>query len=102
MAHDHAHDHGTHEHGTHDHAHAHGDTHDGAAPVAACGHTADTSGLSAEDVTDCPVMPGSSVIKADAEAAGLFRDYDGARYWFCCDACGPLFDADPERYVTAV
>lgn len=56
---------------------------------------------SAEDVVQCPVMPGSTVIKADAEAADLYRDYQGKRYWFCCSACGPLFDADPERYVNA-
>ena len=92
MAHEHSPDH-THDG---DHGHAHAD----AAP-AACGHAADTSGLNAEQVADCPVMPGSPVVKANAEAAGLFRDHDGARYWFCCDACGPLFDADPQRYVTA-
>lgn len=92
MAHDHTHDHGE-AHGA-DHAHG------GSAP-AACGHAADTSGLSAEEVTDCPVMPGSPVIKADAEAVGLFRDHDGVRYWFCCDECGPLFDADPQQYVGA-
>ena len=97
MSHEHTRDHDTHEHSSD----GHGDAHDGAAPAAACGHAADTSGLNTEDVADCPVMPGSSVIKADAEAAGLFRDHDGARYWFCCDACGPLFDADPERYVAA-
>ncbi|RAE97051.1 hypothetical protein DN545_38140, partial [Burkholderia multivorans] len=22
-------------------------------------------------------------------------------YWFCCAACGPLFDADPDRYANA-
>ena len=91
MTHEHSHDHGAHED-----SHAHAD----AAP-AACGHDADISGLNAEDVADCPVMPGSSVVKADAEAAGLFREHDGSRYWFCCDACGPLFDADPQRYVAA-
>ncbi|HEX6953498.1 MAG TPA: hypothetical protein VF156_01350 [Agromyces sp.] len=55
-----------------------------------------------DDLVECPVMPGSMVAKADAEAAGLFRDHEGERYWFCCAACGPLFDADPARYaVTA-
>ncbi len=47
-------------------------------------------------------MPGSTVIKAHAEAAGLFRDHKGQRYWFCCAGCGPCFDADPAKYaVTA-
>ena len=55
-----------------------------------------------DDLAECRVMPGSMVDKADAEAAGLFRDHEGERYWFCCAACGPLFDADPARYaVTA-
>ncbi|AVL96137.1 MULTISPECIES: YHS domain-containing protein [Microbacterium] len=56
---------------------------------------------SAEQLAECPVMVGSTVVKADAEAAGLYRDYEGTRYYFCCAACGPLFDADPAKYVTA-
>ena len=55
----------------------------------------------ADAITECPVMTGSTVVKADAEAAGLFRDYNGQRYWLCCDTCGPLFDADPAKYATA-
>jgi YHS domain-containing protein len=63
-------------------------------------------GASAEQIADvgaaeCPVMIGSTVVKADAEAAGLFRDYNGQRYWLCCSACGPLFDADPAKYAAA-
>ncbi len=56
---------------------------------------------SGDDVAECPVMKGSTVIKAQAEAAGLFRDYEGERYWFCCAGCAPKFDADPARYVAA-
>lgn len=52
-----------------------------------------------DDVAECPVMPGSLINKADAEAAGLFRDYNGQRYWFCCAACGPMWDADPAKYA---
>lgn len=55
----------------------------------------------AEDLAECPVMVGSTVIKADAEAAGLYRDYDGTRYYFCCAGCGPAFAADPAKYATA-
>jgi YHS domain-containing protein len=55
----------------------------------------------ANDVVVCPVMPGSTVSKSVAEAQGLYRDYEGERYWFCCAACGPLFDADPKKYVKA-
>nr|WP_208760007.1 YHS domain-containing protein [Paenarthrobacter nitroguajacolicus] len=53
-----------------------------------------------DDLAECPVMTGRQVVKADAEATGLFRDYEGNRYWFCCAGCGPLFDSDPARYAT--
>ena len=59
------------------------------------------AGPPADDIVTCPVMPGSTVSKSTAEAQGLYRDYDGQRYWFCCSACGPLFDADPAKYATA-
>nr|WP_243768533.1 MULTISPECIES: YHS domain-containing protein [Leifsonia] len=49
----------------------------------------------------CPVMPSNRVDPAWAEARGLFRDYEGTRYWFCCADCGPLFDADPGSYAKA-
>ncbi|ABM10459.1 MULTISPECIES: YHS domain-containing protein [Micrococcaceae] len=76
-----------------------------------CGHTIENTTTQeltltakpehALDATaECPVMAGTPVIKADAESKGLFRDYDGQRYWFCCAGCGPKFDADPARYVT--
>ena len=54
-----------------------------------------------EGTAECVVMPGSLVDKAEAEAAGLFRDYESQRYWFCCAGCGPKFDADPARYTLA-
>jgi YHS domain-containing protein len=53
------------------------------------------------DLATCPVMVGSTVVKSVAEAQGLFRDYNGSRYWFCCASCGPIFDAGPEKYATA-
>lgn len=69
-----------------------------------CGHGAAAQTPTppgAQDEATCPVMPGSTVIKAEAEEAGLFRDYQGQRYWLCCDSCGPLFDAEPGLYVTS-
>jgi len=54
------------------------------------------------DMTTCPVMEGTPVNKATAEAAGLFRDYEGERYYFCCAGCGPAFDADPAKYAAAM
>lgn len=47
-------------------------------------------------------MVGSPVSKAAAEAVGLFRDYEGQRYYFCCAGCGPAFDADPAKYAANV
>lgn len=69
-----------------------------------CGHTpsADTVAQTPDtEMAECPVMAGTPVVKADAEAAGLYRDHKGQRYWLCCASCGPLFDADPDRYTTA-
>jgi YHS domain-containing protein len=80
----------------HDHApsgHAHepaGHGHHHAAPPA----------QAVDELAECPVMPGSMAVKADAEAAGLVREHEGRTYWLCCAACGPLFDADPARYAT--
>jgi YHS domain-containing protein len=69
-----------------------------------CGHAPSAAALAqtpAEEMAECRVMAGTPVVKADAEAAGLYRDYEGQRYWFCCAACGPRFDAEPERYAYA-
>ena len=52
-----------------------------------------------DDMTTCPVMVGNPVNKQDAEEKGLFRDYDGQRYWLCCAGCGPTFDSDPAKYA---
>ena len=51
------------------------------------------------DMTTCMVMPGTPVSKRAAEASGLYRDFEGNRYWFCCPGCGPAFDADPTKYA---
>ncbi|MFW2514501.1 YHS domain-containing protein [Demequina sp. SO4-13] len=68
-----------------------------------CGESA-AAAVSAQeqnDVAECPVMAGTPVHKSQAEANGLYRDHDGQRYWFCCAACGPRFDADPDEYASA-
>ena len=51
------------------------------------------------ELVECRVMPGSVIEKARAEAEGLFRDFEGNRYWFCCKGCGPRFDANPRKYA---
>jgi YHS domain-containing protein len=70
-------------------------------PAAAGNGRENLLGGSAEDMTTCPVMSGTPVVKAVAEAAGLFRDHNGERFHFCCAGCGPAFDADPDRYANA-
>ena len=80
--------------------------HDHHQSAASCGHShaaqADhLTGANQTEVATCPVMAGNVVVKADAEAAGLFRDFEGERYWLCCASCGPLFDADPAKYARA-
>ncbi|GAB2524982.1 YHS domain-containing protein [Microbacterium sp. NPDC077391] len=52
-----------------------------------------------EDMTTCPVMVGSPVSKKKAIEAGLFRDYEGERYYFCCPGCDQKFDVDPAKYA---
>ena len=87
------------------HDHHHTDTASTPASDGGCsGHGASAEALAqtpAAEMAQCPVMVGTPVVKADAEAAGLVRDHDGQRYWLCCAACGPLFDADPDRYANA-
>jgi YHS domain-containing protein len=102
MGHDHSH--GDHEHDGHAHD---GHAHDGHAQ-GGHSHSAVTAslggnllGASADEIAECPVMRGSTVVKADAEVKGLFRDYEGERYWFCCAACEAPFDADPAKYAAA-
>lgn len=47
--------------------------------------------LAAEQTT-CPVMGG----KINKE---LFADHDGKRVYFCCPACLPKFEKEPEKYI---
>lgn len=56
-------------------------------------------GSESDDMTTCPVMVGTPVNKSGAEAVGLYRDYEGERYYFCCGGCGPAFDSDPAKYA---
>ncbi len=54
-----------------------------------------------DEIATCPVMPGSTVLKAEAEEEDLVRIYHGVRYYLCCTDCAPLWDADPAKYATA-
>ncbi len=42
--------------------------------------------------TTCPVM-GGTINKE------LYADYKGQRVYFCCMACKPQFEKDPEKYI---
>ena len=53
----------------------------------------------AESQSTCLVM-GNPVDKKRAEENGLFRDYSGERYYFCCNGCPEKFDKDPEKYLS--
>lgn len=87
---------------THDHTHEHDHSHSAGAAGAPAEHQHHHSAAGAADeITECPVMPGSTVNKADAVAAGLYRDHEGTRYYFCCAACPPRWDADPAKYIAA-
>jgi YHS domain-containing protein len=78
-------------------------THTTAATGSTCsGHHAAPADAASDDVSICLVMAGTPVVTSIAAAQGLYRDYEGQRYYLCCGACGPLFDADPENYATAV
>ncbi|RKW70960.1 YHS domain-containing protein [Galactobacter caseinivorans] len=52
-----------------------------------------------DDMTTCPIMVGSPVSKSAAEAVGLYRDFEGERFYFCCAGCGPAFDSNPAKYA---
>jgi len=66
-----------------------------------CGHRVAPAAVASDDLSVCLVMAGTPVVKSIAEAQGLYRDYEGERYYFCCGACGPLFDANPAKYANA-
>ena len=86
-----------HQHETTREEHSHSE------PTQAEGHCHSHSVAVADEATaECPVMRGNYVDKADAEANGLIRDYECTRYYLCCAACGPLFDADPEKYLATI
>ena len=44
----------------------------------------------------CPVM-GDVVVSPERSAGHV--DYDGKRYYFCCNSCDQLFNEDPEKYA---
>ncbi|MCE9557544.1 MAG: YHS domain-containing protein [Armatimonadetes bacterium] len=45
----------------------------------------------------CPVM---NTVVDSKEAAHGYQDYNGKRYYFCCDKCPSSFKADPAKYAS--
>ena len=43
----------------------------------------------------CPVMGNEAVVGKTTK----FSDYQGKRYYFCCPACKPAFEANPDKYL---
>ena len=43
--------------------------------------------------TTCPVMGGEITSK------DYYADYEGKRVYFCCPACKPMFEKDPQKYM---
>lgn len=53
----------------------------------------------AKKALHCPVMPDDTVDVAKATKEGLFADFKGRRYYFCCMGCKPAFKANPAKYA---
>jgi YHS domain-containing protein len=47
----------------------------------------------------CSVMTTKKVNVKDATAKGMFADYKGNRYFFCCGGCPSAFKASPAKYA---
>jgi ferredoxin-NADP reductase/YHS domain-containing protein len=45
------------------------------------------------------VVTGDTVDKQEAETLGHVREYNGQKYYFCCNTCVQLFDKNPEQYA---
>jgi YHS domain-containing protein len=42
----------------------------------------------------------TEIDETEAHNQGLSSEYQGKRYYFCCDQCKEDFDRDPESYMT--
>lgn len=45
------------------------------------------------------VCPVSGDVIASKDAAAGHQDYNGKRYYFCCGACPPAFEKDPDKFA---
>jgi len=49
----------------------------------------------------CAVMPANKIDIASATKKGMFADYKGNRYFFCCAGCPEAFKKDPAKFAKA-
>ncbi len=63
-------------------------------------HTHPDAEGSSDELAICPVM-NVKVNKADAEAHGLVREYQGKKIYLCCNTCARLFDKNPAKYAAS-
>ena len=65
-------------------------------------HHGEPADLSTIDITTQAIcsVTGDIVEKQEAEQVGHVRDYNGKKYYFCCNTCVKLFDKNPEKYAT--
>jgi YHS domain-containing protein len=47
----------------------------------------------------CAVMEDHSINPKQATEKKLFADYNGRRYFFCCEGCVPAFNKEPEKFA---
>ena len=45
---------------------------------------------------ECPIM--EAAVKSPDRSVG-YQDYNGVRYYFCCDMCPEKFRANPSKYA---
>jgi P-type Cu+ transporter len=67
--------------------------------LAMCGATFAQAKKTAKKDLHCAVMSKDKVDVAKAEKSGMFVDYKGNRYYFCCPSCKPAFKANPEKFA---
>lgn len=55
--------------------------------------------VKSKDTLTCPVMIGVPVDEEESEKNGCVREFEGKKYYFCCNSCVEDFDADPNQYA---
>jgi YHS domain-containing protein len=53
----------------------------------------------ASDITSCAVVPHDKVSIKAATKAGMYTDYKGNRYFFCCAGCPEKFKKNPAKFA---